>query len=211
MSHAASITKSDPVTGSEKPSLRANFSDEALVAALRRSEVWAGEALVQRYHEPLFRYLNRQAGTAHLAEELLQQTWLSVFDHLEQFKYDEHGGVGFKAWVFRIATNKAHDLWRSRGREKHAYDGLKRVADQEMPDASHRLTGSEDDIKLRWAIDQLPEAQKQVVLLRYYSDMKFVEIAEMLGCPLNTALGRMHKAMLKLKKLLEMPMTDEKK
>ena len=57
--------------------------------------------------------------------------------------------------------------------------------------------------KLKAAIDQLPEAQRQVLLLRYYSNLKFVEIAEMLGCPLNTALGRMHKAMLKLKQLME--------
>jgi RNA polymerase sigma-70 factor (ECF subfamily) len=207
MSQAASITTVQQDAASEKPDLRVGqLSDEVLVGCVRRGEVWAGEALVQRYHEPLFRYLNRQAGTANLAEELLQQTWLSVFEHLEQFKYDEHGGVGFKAWVFRIATNKAHDLWRSRGREKHAYDGLKLVTDQEMPDSSHRISGSEEEMKLRWAIDQLPDAQKQVVLLRYYSDMKFIEIAEMLGCPLNTALGRMHKAMLKLKKLLESPM-----
>ncbi len=204
MTRGASIPTSEPVAAPESPDLRVGrLSDEDLVGCLRRGETWAGEALVGRYHDPLFRYLNRQAGSATVAEELLQQTWLSVFEHLDQFKYDEHGGVGFKAWVFRIATNKAHDMWRSRGREKHAFDGLKLVTDQEVPDSSHRLSGSEEDRKLRWAIDQLPEAQKQVVLLRYYSNMKFVEIAEMLSCPLNTALGRMHKAMLKLKKLIE--------
>lgn len=204
MPHGASISAPEPSPAPDTPDLRVGqMSDEELVGCLRRGEAWAGEALVHRYHEPLFRYLSRQSGTANIAEELLQQTWLSVFEHLDQFKYDEHGGVGFKAWVFRIATNKAHDLWRSKGREKHAYDGLKLVTDQEMPDSSHRLTGTEEDRKLRWAIDQLPDPQKQVVLLRYYSNMKFVEIAEMLGCPLNTALGRMHKAMLKLKKLIE--------
>ena len=56
--------------------------------------------------------------------------------------------------------------------------------------------------RLRAAIEQLPENQRQVLLLRYYSGLKFVEIAELLGCPLNTALGRMHKAMLKLKELM---------
>ena len=60
-----------------------------------------------------------------------------------------------------------------------------------------------DEQKLKRAIDQLPENQKQVVLLRYYSNMKFVDIAATLGCPLNTALGRMHKAMQKLKALME--------
>ena len=53
------------------------------------------------------------------------------------------------------------------------------------------------------AIEKLPENQRQVLMLRFYSEMKFTEIAEMLGCPLNTALGRMHKAMLRLKELME--------
>ena len=52
------------------------------------------------------------------------------------------------------------------------------------------------------AIEQLPEAQRQVLLLRYYANLKFVDIAQMLGCPLNTALGRMHKAMLRLKEMM---------
>lgn len=204
MAQDASIISQGPVTAPGQPDLRlAEMTDEHLVGSLRKGEAWAGEALVKRYHDSLFRYLNRQASSTNLAEELLQQTWLSVFEHLEQFKYDEQGGMGFKAWLFRIATNKAHDFWRSRGREKNAYAGLKLVTDEELPDASHRMSGTEQDRKLRWAIDQLPDAQKQVVLLRYYSDMKFVDIASMLGCPLNTALGRMHKAMLKLRKLIE--------
>ena len=179
------------------------LSDERLVELLRKGRQAAGEVLVRRHHEPLLRYLNRHAGSVAGAEELLQQTWLSAIDHLDQFKYDERRGMGFKSWLFRIATNKAHDHWRGRGRERTAYDGLRLVTDVEAPDASHRMEGQEQDQRLRWAIDQLPEPQKQVVLLRYYSELKFVEIAQMLGCPLNTALGRMHKAMIKLKKLLE--------
>ena len=61
---------------------------------------------------------------------------------------------------------------------------------------------TEQDEKLRRAIDKLPENQRQVLLLRYYSNLKFVEIADMLGCPLNTALGRVHKAILKLRQLM---------
>ena len=52
-------------------------------------------------------------------------------------------------------------------------------------------------------IAQLPEGQRQVLMLRYYSNLKFVEIAQIVGCPLNTALGRMHKAVLKLRQLME--------
>jgi RNA polymerase sigma-70 factor (ECF subfamily) len=152
------------------------------------------------------RYLQRLTGNDHVAEELHQQTWLSVLDHLEKFDPKAAGtnhAAGFKAWLFRIATNKANDLWRSRGRERSATEGLKLVVEQEAPWAGHRMEGSEQEQKLMRAIQQLPENQRQVLLLRYYSDLKFVEIAEMLGCPLNTALGRMHKAMNKLKQMME--------
>jgi RNA polymerase sigma-70 factor, ECF subfamily len=175
-------------------------SDEALLDRLRAGEAAAGEALVKRYCQPLMRYLQRVAGE-QMAEELHQQTWLSVLDHVEKFDPASSGG-GFKAWVFRIATNKANDFWRSRGRERAAKEGLRLVAEEEAPAAGERLEGSEQAEKLQRAIQQLPEAQRQVLMLRYYSNLKFVEIAQILGCPLNTALGRMHKAMIKLKDLM---------
>jgi RNA polymerase sigma-70 factor (ECF subfamily) len=175
-------------------------SDEALLERLRGGEAAAGDALVKRYCQPLIRYLQRVAGD-QVAEELHQQTWLSVLDHIEKFDPASSGG-GFKAWLFRIATNKANDLWRSRGREKTAKEGLRLVVDEEAPAAGHRMENSEQAEKLKQAIAQLPEAQRQVLMLRYYSNLKFVEIADILGCPLNTALGRMHKAMLKLKDLM---------
>lgn len=175
-------------------------SDEALVQRLRAGDPAAGEALVKRHCQALMRYLKRVAGD-QAAEELHQQTWMSVLDHVEKFDPASSGG-GFKAWLFRIATNKANDFWRSRGREKSAKEGLRLVADEEAPAAEHRLEGSEQEEKLRRAIAQLPESQRQVLMLRYYSDLKFVEIARILGCPLNTALGRAHKALLKLKQMM---------
>jgi RNA polymerase sigma-70 factor (ECF subfamily) len=158
--------------------------------------------LARRYALPLLRYLQRLLRSDQLAEELHQQTWLSVLEHVDRF--DASGGAGgFKAWLFRIATNKVNDLWRSRGRERAAKEGLRLVVDDLAPEAGHRAQADEQAERLRRAIDQLPEPQRQVLLLRYYSEMKFVEIAEMLGCPLNTALGRMHKAMQKLRQLLD--------
>jgi len=177
-------------------------SDEALVGQMRSGSDAAGEELVRRYHRPLTRYLHRLCGSEQLAEELHQQTWLSVLEHMAKFDAAAGSG-GFKAWVFRIATNKANDHWRSHGREKAAKDGLRMVTDQQAPQAGHRIEASEQEGKLHQAIGQLPENQREVLLLRYYAGLKFVEIAELLGCPLNTALGRMHKAMLKLKSLME--------
>jgi RNA polymerase sigma-70 factor (ECF subfamily) len=175
--------------------------DALLVDRLRKGETAAGEALARKYYQPLVRYLQRLVGNEQLAEEMHQQTWLSVLEHLDRFDA-RHVTGGFKAWLFRIATNKANDYWRSSGRERAAKEGLRRVTDEQLPAADFRMEGTEQEQKLKWAIEQLPDAQKQVLMLRYYSNLKFIEIAEMLGCPLNTALGRMHKAMLKLKDLM---------
>jgi len=189
-----------PVRVAPQPNEPAVDSDEALMQRLRGGDAVAGDVLVKRYYQPLTRYLQRLAG-AQMAEELLQQTWLSVLDHAAKFD-PRTGGGGFKAWVFRIATNKANDYWRSRGREKAAHEGLRLMSDNEAPHAGHRLEGTEQEQKLLKCIALLPESQREVLMLRYYSNMKFIEIAELLGCPLNTALGRVHKGMLKLKELM---------
>jgi RNA polymerase sigma-70 factor (ECF subfamily) len=188
------------VQAASQPGKSAVDSDESLMERLRLGDATAGDVLVKRYYPALVRYLQRLVGK-EVADELLQQTWLSVLDHADKFD-PQIGGGGFKAWLFRIATNKANDHWRSRGREKTAYAGLRLVTDDLAPHAGHRMEGSEQEQKLAEAIAQLPEAQRQVLMLRYYSDMKFVEIAELLGCPLNTALGRVHKAMIRLKELM---------
>lgn len=183
-----------------------SLSDEDLVLRLRSGDRDAGEMLIRRHHESLLRYLTRLGGSAHLAEELVQQTWMSVLEHLDQFRPTVTGSesaVGFKSWLYRIATNKANDLWRGKSRERKAKEGMKLIRDEEAPDSATTISGEEEASKLRAAIDELPESQKQVVMLRYFSGLKFVEIAELIGCPLNTALGRMHKAMIKLKKRLE--------
>src|SRR5437763_11461860 len=131
-------------------------SDEELLRRLRDGDAAAGEALVKRHCAALLHYLQRVAGD-QVAEELHQQTWLSVRDHIEKFDSSLAGG-GFKAWLFRIATNKANDFWRSRGREKTAKEGLRLVVENEAPAAGERLEGMEQAEKLKAAIALLPES-----------------------------------------------------
>ncbi|HLL89815.1 MAG TPA: sigma-70 family RNA polymerase sigma factor [Tepidisphaeraceae bacterium] len=200
----------------------AGASDESLAVRLREGDQTAGEELVRRHAPALLRYLQRLTGNDHAAEELHQQAWCSVLEHLDKFRPAvpspgstattaaapvlgpvQPASGGFRAWLYRIATNKANDQWRSRGRERSAKQGLRLVTDDVLPDASVRLDATEQEVKLKRAIAQLPDNQRQVLLLRYYSGLKFVEIADMLGCPLNTALGRMHKATVKLRQLMD--------
>ncbi len=180
------------------------LSDEALVERLRGGEPQAGDELTRRYAPALMRYLSRLCGNAAMAEDLHQHVWLSVLDHIDRFDVASGPG-GFRAWLFRIATNKATDLWRSRTRQRAATEELRLMAQSKgnAPDSSHHLLATEEAQRLRAAIEELPSAQREVVCMRYYGNLKFVEIAQTLGCPLNTALGRMNKALLKLRKLMD--------
>ena len=198
----ASLSISQSGESSGPPTPPAGPADEALVRRLKDGDATAGTELVRRYEATLMGYLRRLGGSDHMAEELHQATWLSVLEHLDKFDAEGSGSGGFKAWLFRIATNKANDWWRRSGREQAARSGLRPVAEGSEVPADPTET-AEQVLRLREAISKLPGSQREVLLLRYFSGLKFVEIAEMLGCPLNTALGRMHKAMTKLKRLME--------
>jgi RNA polymerase sigma factor (sigma-70 family) len=171
-----------------------------LVGRLRGGDVAAGEVLVKRHAAPLRRYLHRIAG-AGAAEELHQQTWLSVLTHLDRFVASATGG-SFRGWLFRIAGNKVKDHWRSASREACAKEGFGRIADDRAPREQGSLEAAEAHERLRWALDALPEGQRHVLMLRYFGDMKFLDIAAVLDCPLNTALTRAHKGLIKLRQAL---------
>jgi RNA polymerase sigma-70 factor (ECF subfamily) len=180
--------------------LLSECSDELLVNRLQGGDVAAGEVLVKRHTGPLRRYLHRLAGTG-AAEELHQQTWLSVLDHLDRFVATATTG-SFRGWLFRIAGNKVKDHWRSASREKCAKEGFGRIRDEWAPGAEADLEVAEAHERLRRALEALPEGQRHVLMLRYYADMKFLDIAAILECPLNTALTRAHKGLIKLRQAL---------
>lgn len=166
-----------------------------------RGEVRAGDTLVRRYYSPLMRYLQRTAGS-HAAEDLHQQTWLSALAHAGRFVASAGPG-SFRGWLFRIAANKTKDHWRSASRERAATAGYGQLTlGDEFPWAGNAADGAEQVDLLHRAIHDLPDGQREVLMLRYYSNMRFAEIAAILGCPLNTALTRSHKGLLKLRKAL---------
>ncbi len=196
-----------PATAAQaKPAEQPEPDDAVLVQQLVAGDAAAGEQLVRRHSRSLLSYLRRIAGSVHAAEELHQQTWLSALEHIERF--DPRGGAGFRAWIFRIATNKSTDSFRRIARERARHDRIARDPTQsptptpDPADLSH-LDAEVGKARVRAAVARLPDAQRRVVELRFYGGLKFAEIAECEGCPLNTALGRMHKAVKKLRAALE--------
>ncbi|MBI2901546.1 MAG: sigma-70 family RNA polymerase sigma factor [Planctomycetes bacterium] len=164
-----------------------------LVEGLKAGRTGAFERLVRDYGDRLYRFCLRIVGPAD-AEDVVQETFIRV--HRSIGSYQPTGR--FESWLFTIANHLALDALRRRpAAAREGEEPVDRRGPQD--DLSHREV---QDALLR-AVERLPLEQKQVFLLREEAGMSFKEIAETTGCPLNTALGRMHYAMENLRKNLK--------
>ncbi|MDH3582889.1 MAG: sigma-70 family RNA polymerase sigma factor [Phycisphaerae bacterium] len=169
-------------------------------AAAGDGEAW--RELVDAYSGRVYGLVYRQCGNRELADEITQATFVKVVRKLPE--YQEQGR--FDAWIFRIAINALRDEMRRRGRQAIVVDFDSTppeafgVRDETAP--SGRMEGNERLEALRSAVKNLPEADQQLIYLRYTAEMSFAQIAETLEQPLGTVLARGHRALKKLHKLM---------
>ncbi len=179
-------------------------SDADLLSAFAKGDAAALRALVERYRPALFSWLLGMTGNHADAEDLFQDIWFRVIRHAERFN-----DVSFKAWLWKIARNLVIDSRRKR-KPDVSLDAVDDEDEQPLVDqlaaggAGPAESVERDDLTKRVmrAVTSLPEVQREVFLMRVQGNLSFGEIAASLGVPLNTALGRMHDAMTKLRKLL---------
>jgi RNA polymerase sigma-70 factor, ECF subfamily len=148
--------------------------------------------LLAGHHANVFAFLYRLCGDAHLAEDLAQETFVRAFRALE--RYQPRGKVS--TWLFAIAANVARDHWRRR----------RRRAEVPYEDAVLHADGADmsEGMQVREALLSLPLEQRSVLVLRYYHDLSYIEIAEALVIPVGTVRSRIHNGLERMKgQLLE--------
>lgn len=169
-------------------------SDEALFAAYRRGEGDKLGDLVRRYETPLFRFLRRRVGNDAHAEDLFQETWMSVIKGHGSFRE----GHAFRPWLYAIALNASR---------RHARPAPAPLPDESAPLSSdtptRTLARRETAAAVRRLIDALPEAQRDVFLLSEYDGLSYAEIGQLLGRPLGTVKSQMHYAVRQVRAGLE--------
>lgn len=183
-------------------------SDDDLIGAFKAGDSSAMEALFRRYRRPVFAWLLRTVPDRADAEDLYQEVWLKVVRGI-----DGYSAGGFKAWLWRIVRNAAVDRARKKmaapildepmSDEADAEANIDQVADVNAVSAFGRMEAEERRSFLRRAVEGLSARLKDVVLLRIHGELEFREIAEMLGLPLGTVLGRMNLAVKKLREAVE--------
>jgi RNA polymerase sigma factor (sigma-70 family) len=175
----------------------AEGSDEALMLAYGAGDVAAFEALYARHRVRLYRFLLRQLRDGALADELFQDIWQRVIAAREGWRPE----ALFTTWLFRIAHNRLADHWRALQHRPPAPDNAdertERVPDPDTPERS--LSEFEQRRRLQCALDELPEDQREVILLRLEQELTLEEIGEVTGVGRETVKSRLRYAMDKLR------------
>jgi RNA polymerase sigma-70 factor (ECF subfamily) len=186
-------------------SKRVGPKDSELISQYRNGSEVAFEKLVDKYKSRVYTTILMIVKEQGVAEDLLQDVFVKVVQTLNSDRYNEEGK--FQPWLMRIAHNLAIDHFRK----------MKRYPSVIMEDGSnvfntlHFAEENVEDLKVkdetydlvRQLIDELPENQKRVLIMRHYMDLSFQEIAEQTGVSINTALGRMRYALINLRKKLK--------
>jgi RNA polymerase sigma-70 factor (ECF subfamily) len=186
-------------------SKRIGPKDSELIAQYRNGSDAAFDLLVDRHQSKIYTTIVLIVKDQKVAEDLLQDVFVKVVNTLHSDKYNEEGK--FQPWVMRVAHNLAIDYFRKSKRYpvivfedgSNLFNSL-RFAEENVEDRQIK----EDTIALvKRLIDELPETQKEVLVMRHYLDLSFQEIAEQTGVSINTALGRMRYALIHLRKKMK--------
>ena len=182
------------------------ISDQNLVQAYIKGDHSAIEILINRHRRKVYTYILLTIKSQQLAEDLFQETFIKVIQSLRGGKYKDNGK--FLSWVIRIAHNLIIDHFRKE-KQMNAISN-----DDSEVDLFNSKKFSEHNIEeliihsqikseIRTLINELPDDQREVVLLRHYGGLSFKEIADQTDVSINTALGRMRYALINLRKLIQ--------
>ena len=172
-------------------------SDETLMLAYAAGDAAAFEQLYARHRGKLYRYLQRQLRDNAVADELFQDVWQRVIASRSGWKPD----AGFATWLYTIAHHRLGDHWRSlKHRPSAPADADERMARVADPDTPERvLSEFERRRQLQLALDDLPEEQREVLLLRLEQELTLEEIGTITGVGRETVKSRLRYAMDKLR------------
>lgn len=164
------------------------------------------EVLIKRHKSKVYTYILLIVKNDQLAEDIFQDTFIKVIQSLKQGKYRDNGR--FLSWVIRIAHNLIIDHFRKEkqlntlSNDDYETDifNSRKMSEKNIEDSMIDIQIQND---VRRLIEELPDDQKEVILLRHYGGLSFKEIADQTNVSINTALGRMRYALINLRKLID--------
>lgn len=181
------------------------IEDSVLVKDYIDGNEKALEVLINRHNQRISSFIYSKVLDRDITEDIFQDTFIKVIKTLKRGSYSEEGK--FLPWVMRIAHNLIIDHFR-KNKRMPKFEGsddfnIFSVIKDDKLNAEKQLIKNQIDSDLTLLIDELPDDQREVLMMRIYKDMSFKEISENTGVSINTALGRMRYALINLRKIVD--------
>jgi len=181
------------------------LTDQQLIQLYNAGDPFAFEALIYRHKDRIFTSIYLLLKDKYLAEDIFQELFIKIIETFRAGKYKEENK--FLQWALRIAHNLCIDHFRKikskpvikTGDGKDIFD-LLNFDEANVEDKLIKLQSSDRVMKL---VSLLPEEQREIIILRHFANLRFIEISKILHCSVNTALGRMRYALMNLRKMIE--------
>jgi RNA polymerase sigma-70 factor (ECF subfamily) len=174
----------------------ANNDDLAqLINGCKNGDSKCFSQVVDRYASRCYGYFYRLSGNKDLSDELLSELFVKLVEKISSYK-----GGSFEGWLFRIASNIFHDHLRSRHRQKKLLDTHKEHIESQIIEP--KKSGSEQVYILQMQIEKMDADTRELIMLRFYSELSFKEIAKMRSEPIGTTLAKLHRGLKKLRELM---------
>lgn len=181
------------------------LSDQTLLNHYLSGDRNAISELIERHSRRVRDYIHMMVKDRDAAEDIFQETFVKAVRVIDEGRYADNGK--FLSWVLRIAHNQVIDYFRARRQDRSVneteagYDvlGSLRLSEGTVEDA---LVSEQIARDIRALVELLPAEQREVVMMRYFSNLSFKEIAEQTDVSINTALGRMRYALINLRRMI---------
>jgi len=179
--------------------------DALLVKNYVAGDECALATLIKRHESKIYGFIYSKISDRDISDDIFQDTFIKVIKTLKSNSYNEEGK--FLPWVMRIAHNLIIDHFRKNKkmpmyRETEEFSIFSVMTDNSMT-IENRMISEQVESDLKRLIEELPDDQKEVLVMRIYQDLSFKEISELTGVSINTALGRMRYALMNLRKVID--------
>ena len=182
------------------------LSDQVLLNHYLSGDQSAISKLIERHSRRVRDYINMMVKDRDVADDIFQETFIKAVRVIDEGRYTDNGK--FLSWILRIAHNQVIDHFRAQRQNKSVseaeagYDvlGTLKLAERTIEDS---MVCDQIERDVRALVELLPEEQREVVIMRYFSGLSFKEIAEQTDVSINTALGRMRYALINLRRVIK--------
>jgi len=171
-------------------------TDLELVEEVKAGNRRSFSELVKRHQKGLLRMSLRFVKDLDTAEDVVQESFIKAFEKLHSFE----GRASFKSWLFQIAVNNARNRIRDSRKNMMDIENVQLAVGAEAE--SGMVHGAVAGL-LQEEVDKLPDRQRTALVLRVYEDLSFKEIAEIMGCPYDTAKANYRHALMKLREVFD--------